>query len=323
MNSFKKYLSISLMFFIVVSCGGNSSSGEESLYLMAKEELNSRNYSKANKLFEELVQKYPGNRKYQQALADTFLGIGGFELFDFLISIDRLVGGSFNSQNLLLEIKGFVEKYFFIGLKRKTNLIRALNIYYKLDAKYVYKSKEDKLKKGLVHIFLLTQSLKELIYKLENVAEKGGIDDIEAEYKKFIGKYVVHVDGMIFHSFKAYLNLKESFEEINSLLSELDRAIFDVFGIPYNKIKGEFSNMSIEKFVSLFIKYNPELYEEIMKKVLSTCKRELALKKILILEDTIEQNYQSHEFKDSLLKTVRTLRKYIESHDQDVCNSIM
>lgn len=311
------------MFFVVISCGGNPSSGEESLYLTAKGELNLRNYSKANELFEDLAQKYPENRKYRQALADTFLGMGGFELFNFLISIERLVGGSFNSQNLLLEIKNFVEKYFFIDLKRKTNLKRALNIYYELDEKYEYKSKEDKLKKGLVHIFLMTQSLKELIYKLERVSEKGSIDDIEVEYKKFIERYVAHIDGMIFHSFKAYLNLKESFEEINSLLSELDRAIFDVFGIPYNKIKGEFSNMSIEKFVSLFIKYNPELYEEIMKKILNTCKRELALKKILILEDTIEQNYQNHEFKNYLLKTVRTLRTYIESHDQDVCNSIM
>ena len=181
-------------------------------------------------------------------------------------------------------------------------------------------AKEDKLKKGLVHIFLLTQSLKDLNEKVE---VKNDIGDIELEYKKFIKKYVVHVDEMIFHSFKAYINLKESFEEVHSLLSEIDRALFDVFGIPYNKIKGEFSNMSIERFVSLFIKYNPELYSQIMKKVLNTCKRELALKKILIIETTIENDYQNHEFQNHLLKTVRTLREYIERHDEDVCNTLM
>jgi hypothetical protein len=122
MNSFRRSLNILLVFFVTVSCGGKPNTVEDNLYLKAKEELNSRNYSKSNVLFEKLVLKNPSNRKYQQGLADTLLGMGGFELFDFLLSIERIIGSSFNSSNLLIEIKNFVEKYLFIDGERKNNL---------------------------------------------------------------------------------------------------------------------------------------------------------------------------------------------------------
>ena len=127
---------------------------------------------------------------------------------------------------------------------------------------------------------------------------------------------------MIFHAFRAYLNLKESFDEVNSLLEELDRAIYVVFGIPYNIIKDELKYMNIEKFVELFIKYNPKLYEEFMKRVLRTCKRELALKRILFLENEIKESYRNHEFQSDALKVVRKVKEYVKSHNQDICHSL-
>ncbi len=310
------------MLSIFLSCGQNSPSEEMEQFSLAKKELNSRNYSKANELLISLTTQHPNNKKYKQLLADSYLGLGGFELYKFLFSIEKLTERSFKTEDILKELKSFVAGFISITNVKKENLSQALNIYNQLDINEE-SSKEEKLKKGLVHIFLLTQSLKDLVMKIEDMVEDNKTSDLEAFYKKFVYKYIVHIDEMIFHSFSAYSNFKNSFAEVLKLLSEIDRAMKDVFGTPYNEIREEFNDMNIEKFAVLFIKYNPEIYKEVMLRLFNTCNKVTVLKKISILERTIISDYNNHSFKNHAYRMIKTVKEYVNNHDENICNNYL
>lgn len=325
----KKCSIILLISLLLFSCGKRPS-GEENLSVKAKEALNEKKYSKANSIYQKLVSKNPHNKNYQYGLADSFLGMGGFELFEFLVDIDRIIQNSFESNKLYLELKNFSEKYFLITGKKRLYLNNALKIYYQFSDNGNDQSREDKLKKGLVHIFLLTQNIKDLIIKIEDEVSQinlpdidtRDINDIRNEYQKFVEKFLVHIDASIFHSFNAYINLRSSFEEVIELLIEIDKALERTFGKPYNRVRGDLADLTLEKLISLFIKNNPEIYNSIMQQVLKTCDRKVALVKLMILEDVIIRDYENHEFKNSALTLVKEAKKYLQSHDATLCNSL-
>jgi hypothetical protein len=314
---------ISLVFLF--SCGKGPTQKEE-LSLLAKEALNKRDYQKASYLYLKLSQKYPNKKEFKIGLADSYLGIGGFELFDFLIQVTHTIENSFKSEELFLELRKFSKKYFSISREKESYIKKALDIYYLYDEETnINSSKEQKLKRGLVHIFLLTQNIKNLFKKIDDeisqIPQPTNNDDIQREYEKFVAKYLIYVDASIFHSFKAYTNLRASFNEIISLLIEVDKALERSFGKPYLQIKDELENLTFEKLIALFIKYNPEIYKDIMQKVLQTCDRKVALVKLMILKDTIIRDYQNNEFQNSALKLVNETIKYLKSHDASICHN--
>jgi hypothetical protein len=322
-----KYSILAWILLAFIACGKRPSE-EENIAIKAKEALNDKNYLKANKLYQRLVNQSPHNKKYQYGLADSYLGMGGFELFEFLVNIDQIIQSSFDSNQLYFELKKFTDKYFLINDRRKVFLNHALNIYYKFSDTSSESSKEEKLKKGLVHIFLLTQNIKDLIVKIENevsqieVPKPHNNQDIRDEYQKFVKKFLVHIDASVFHSFKAYVNLRSSFEEVIDLLVEVDKAMERTFGKPYNRIRGDLNNLTLEKLLALFIKYNPEIYKDIMQQVLQTCDRKVALVKIMILEDIVQREYENHEYQESALKLIQETKKYLESHDATLCHNL-
>lgn len=311
---------IGLLLTIVVSCGKSAPSEEENLFADATKELNSRNYPEAKDLFTKLSQRFPNNRKYQELLADSYLGLGGFELFDFLISIEKILSTSFESEEILKETKKFVDKYIHIKKEKKDFLEKALRIYYKLESTQA-NTREDKLKKGLVHIFLLTQSLKDLILESSGSEFTNDEQYWKDQYKKFVAKYIVHIDEMIYHSFNAYINFKESFSEIEILFKELDRAILSVFGIPYNSIKGELRNLSLEKLIGLFIKNNPQLHKKVMLTAFQTCSRSEIEKRIKIFKQLIIDEHSDTKFQGSVLRFIAEVEKNVTRLDENICSS--
>ena len=73
----------------------------------------------------------------------------------------------------------------------------------------------------------------------------------------------------------------------------------------------------MEKFVNILMKYNPDLYEIVMKNIFDTCERNDALKKLeLILED-IRNDNREYLF---LEKTVLGLISYVERHEGSICS---
>jgi tetratricopeptide (TPR) repeat protein len=317
-----KVLTIAIFLMSLLSCGKQEVSEEDNLYAQAKMELNSKNYEQAKNLFFKLNQKYPNNRRYQRLLADSYLGLGGFELFDFLIAMERLLEGSFESEDFLIESRAFIKKYFHINFLKKDNLKNALVIYSEIDSGESNTAKEDRLKKGLVHIFMLSQAMKDLVIKFETPQEMISRDQLKLYYQKIIKKYIIHIDEMIYHLFNAYLNFKTSFSELESFLREIDRAIYDVFGVQFIKIRGNLENMNIEKMTRLFIQYNPEIYKKIMKQIFQTCERDIIFKELVIIEETIIEEYSNHEFQKSALRMVQEVRQYIAHHDENICDTL-
>ena len=291
------------------------------LYQKAKESLNNKDYVTANTLFNKLIQTYPSKRRYKQGSADSHLGLAGFELLDFLVSLERLISDSFKSEELLNEAIIFVNKYFILEKDQKNHLNKALGIYSSFKEDSGAKSKEDRFKRGLIHVFFITQSIKELTDSFKNDEyELDDLDDLEKEYLKFITEKLSYIDSILFHFFNAYVNLKESFEQMETLVGEVDRAILDVFGTEYNEIKDVLDHMSFEKLAVLFIKYNPVLYKKILQYFLKTCDQKLALMKLKLLKEMIIKNYKLSKYQDKALEVLNVTIEYIKNHDEDVCN---
>lgn len=319
------YLFIIFLFFS--ACNNPHYEAQEKDFIRAQEFLGDRKYEEANTLLAKLVEDYPNNQQYKRYLADSYLGMGGFELLNFLLEIDLLISCSFQSDEFLEELKRFSEKYFLITEERKNSLYKALEIYSVLEQSLESNSREDRLKKGLVNVFLLAQSAKALVKKIAStqieVEINNDMDDeikkLELQYKKFVKNYLVYVDEMFYHGFNAYLNFKESFSEINSLLSEVDRALIESFGVPFNEIKEELADMDIKKFTLLFIKYNPKLYKSIMVQIFKTCKKEVILRKVAVLKRAIIDGNKDPRFQQYALKIVDEVEKYVKNHRQDAC----
>ena len=323
------HLSIIFSFLCVFILGcGQGIDKEEQKSLRAKDALNSRNYQLANKLYQDLYNKEPANKEYANGLADSYLGLGGFELFEFLLTIEGILESSFESEVFYFELRAFTEKYFLINDQKQKYLQHAIDIYSRLERSFQNQTKEEMLKKGLVHIFLLTQSIKKIIMQIETdlpmpIHSNDPRDDIQNEYQKFVSKYLVHVDSAIFHSFNAYVNLKASFSEVVKLLLEIDRVLETTFGIPYNRIKDEINNLTLEKLLVLFIKYNPKFYSKLMLSIFKTCDKKVAVVNINLLIDTILKDANARRNADSVLRLLDELKKYILTHDQNICHTHM
>lgn len=115
------YFFRTIYFFIFISvflsCGKED--GVDTKYIKAKEELNNKNYAAANMLFKDLVDRYPDKRDYKQYLTDSYLGMGGFELFDFLVSIEKILTNSFESEEIINELRPLLINISRLGPKKR------------------------------------------------------------------------------------------------------------------------------------------------------------------------------------------------------------
>ena len=217
-----KILTIAIFLMSLLSCGKQEISEEDTLYAQAKVELNSKNYEQAKNLFFKLNQKYPNNRRYQRLLADSYLGLGGFELFDFLIAMERLLEGSFESEDFLIESRAFIKKYFHINFLKKDSLKNALVIYSEIDSGESNTAKEDRLKKGLVHIFMLSQAMKDLVIKFETPQEMISRDQLKLYYQEIIKKYIIHLKTLL------QIKTQSFFPSIIFLISKFFLILFSI-----------------------------------------------------------------------------------------------
>ena len=83
------YLFIIFLFFS--ACNNPHYEAQEKDFMRAQEFLGDRKYEEANTLLAKLVEDYPKNQQYKRYLADSYLGMGGFELLNFLLEIDLLI----------------------------------------------------------------------------------------------------------------------------------------------------------------------------------------------------------------------------------------
>ena len=122
-----------LLLLLTVSCTNEKLSKEKIQFEKAKTDLNNKNYLRANSRLRKLVSQSPNNIDYNLLLADSYLGMGGFELMGFLVSLERLLFNSFSEENFLKEVKKFTEKYILFNKSRVSNISKALIIYNKIN----------------------------------------------------------------------------------------------------------------------------------------------------------------------------------------------
>lgn len=320
----KCYQLLLLLCFVALtlSCGEVAVAPENGQYNEGMELLNKRDYKGAARVFEELASKYPEKSKYKQLLADSYLGLGGFELFDFILSIETLLSRSFTSEDLYKELKSFTSAYALTSKTQKQYLVRALEMYSKLNLGDFSKTKEGRLKKGLVHFYLLTQSIKSLVAKVQSPTfeQPKDIDHLKKIYDQFAQKYVVNVDELIFHSFESYFSLQDTYREVQKLFVEIDRSVEEVFGRPLNRIRGETRDMNLQKFIHLFIKYNPGFYKQVVTMLFQTCDRDEAALKLKLLQESISKVETSSPYKGSAIKTIEVMRKQIATRSENICS---
>lgn len=277
-------ITLFIALFFIYSCGKETASTEEIQFQQGLNKLNSESYTEANAIFESLVINYPENNKYKRYYADTFLGMGNFELIPFLIKIQNLLAQSFNSQDFLNEAILFAQKYFYSSKVKKSYILRALNIYADITEDKKGYNAEENLKQGLINVFLLVREINDISKTSENNS------DYKELYERYIKKYVTKIDSILLYGFSSYIYLKESYSEIQGLISETDNIIFKLYGENFNEIRDDLKNMSLEKFFRLFLKYNPSLAAKISKDLFETCEKKEAVKRVEYFIKTLNEN---------------------------------
>ena len=156
--------------------------------------------------------------------------------------------------------------------------------------------------------------------KTPSIPSPRNLSELEILYKMFANKYVGGLDELMFHSFEAYVSLQNSYREINNLIVEIDRALESVFGTKINKVKGDIRNMSLEKFVHLFIKYNPLVFETLSRAIFQTCEKDEALKKLKVLNKQIANSKIPGDYSNTSLRILVEVEAYLGTLDEIICS---
>ena len=114
--------------------------------------------------------------------------------------------------------------------------------------------------------------------------------DYKELYERYIKKYVIKIDSIILYGFNSYIHLKESYSEVQGLLSEIDNIFYNLYGESFNEIRGDLKNMSLEKFFRLFLKYNSSLAARISRDLFETCEKKEAMKRVKYFIKTLNDN---------------------------------
>ena len=216
-----KILFITLI--LAVSCGKNTDI-EQSKYESALEALDSKQYDIAVLKFLELSKQYPTNSNYRSLLADSYMGVSGFEAGKFFIGLEQISEKDFKKNvNFFRELHFFLLPLLTLSPHKLKTIKKALLIYLTLTKSSDLNPKEGHMKLAFGNIYLLisqTQSMIEELSKYIIIDEfdRQTIDLLSKEGKKLFFQYL---DTILNTIFLVNYNLQMSYTKLEVISNQI------------------------------------------------------------------------------------------------------